>query len=244
MSEEQIGPLRAFSSSTEADDLGDGRRTSRLAATALILSFPALLGLFHPLLLVIPLLSAVLAAAGMRAISANPTALTGRGAALVALSIAMLILGWSPARTYTRTTRLYAQAEKFGVDWIKLLSEGRTKEAHQLRQVYYDRAPPDEPLDAHYSGEVKKGALRDFINESGIRAIIECGANVTASLDANLYVTTDGPTVDIVGQRYSIQPATDDGKGPLKVEIELVRREFSATGESHWEVRAVRDLPR
>lgn len=130
-------------------DFDDYRPLSVLAVLAGVSSVLALLALAHPLLWVLPLLSLAASVTAFLRLSRPQARESGKMIAAGALLLALLIIGYAPARVLSRHQAMNDQAREFAHQWLQTVLDGKLKTAHQLTLREHEREKGD--LDGAYS---------------------------------------------------------------------------------------------
>lgn len=133
----------------ETPELGEYQPLSATAVAALLASIAGIVAAFQPWLVAIPLFAAVLSAIAMVIASRPDARASGRWLATTGLLFSLFIVGFASARGYSRKQHLCDLARPHAEAWLRLLLDGRIKEAHQLTQEESMRDKGD--LDMVYS---------------------------------------------------------------------------------------------
>jgi hypothetical protein len=145
------GDSRARFSELDRLELPDYRPLNRCAVATFVLGLLSPISLAHPGLIVLPLVAIVLGVTALRQMQAAEVKQSGRALAVVGFYLAILFGTWTGIHQFTRSDRLSKQAREFAEQWLFLLRDGKTYEAHQLVMRQRERVVPGTSLDQHYS---------------------------------------------------------------------------------------------
>lgn len=223
----------------EASEISSYRAVSKLSILALALGLASLLAVVSPVLWILPIIGVLVAVIALRSITAHPQLLTGRGIAILALTLSCFTVAFAPARHLTRQTRLYAQSRQWGEHWLELLRDGKVREAHQLRLPFNERAAVESALIDHYAQEQGKMMLESFSMQSPVSDILRWGQRCQVRYVGNVNVESKG-SIDTVTQQFEVKLVDSNPPYTMKLELALSRRSFPGTNEARWEVQDVR----
>lgn len=148
------------------------RPLSAWAPVSLLVSALSAVALVHPILWVVPIAGALVAATAIRAIRADPQ-LSGRSLALAGLAISLLFATWAPTRFLARRHMVLTDSAEFVQNWIHLLQTGNTLQAHQWTLTPRVRTHESD-LKAHYDREsISRSELNSFLREPGMRTLVK-----------------------------------------------------------------------
>ena len=140
--------VRRFSE-VETAELGEYKPLSRLAVVGVVVAFVGIIAAFQPWLVAIPALAAVMSAIAVATSARSDSQAGGRWLASCGLLLALFLVGFASARSYSRKQHLRDLARPHAESWLRLILEGRVKEAHQLTLKESERDKGD--LDKAYS---------------------------------------------------------------------------------------------
>lgn len=224
----------------------DDAATSRWALASSALGVVSALVLYTPLLLIIPGMAFVAGLLGLRAIANSEGALRGRRWSIIGITLAALFAAWGPTHTLSRNRILYEMAEARAREWLNFMAHGEVRVAHQLRLAPFERASEDENLEDYYGIASNSEYIRSFLSEATIKQVSEVGPDAKFTLIANLHVVSEGNNDDVT-QRYEITPTPGMGgkdSEPFRVDITMRRINYSAAGESRWQMYECLAAPR
>ena len=230
----------------EGDPLADYRPISPLAIVALLAGLASSLAFADPLMLFVPVASAVLAGISLLQFHRSRVPMLGRSAALLGLMFSILFGTWAAAGSWTRQKVLLREAERVGTIWLDLVRDGKLYEAHQLHLSQRDRAAPGESLDVlyHKKKELENGAHASLAAQMIVSRDIFLGPELM-QLDRQAKIRLlDSEThrigsADEVTQRFVVESNRDGQPRTLHVELLLKRFGFSYVRESQWQVDRV-----
>jgi hypothetical protein len=242
MSQQHIEP--SFSS-TDAVDVAQYARVSRLSIAALILGLLSAAALYSQMMWCLPAAGAMLAIAARRSIARSEDVVSGRRAAVIGLVLSLLFGAWAAVRFYARERVLSQQAREHAEQWIDFVREGRLYEAHQLRLTQHERQPPDADLAEYYETDEMMGHdFNEFCGDPSVKKIAELGdtGRVRYVRDEEFACEAmHGSRLDIVTQEYAVDYEEDGEPRSVPVLIGMARvREYGAE-ENFWYVRGVKD---
>lgn len=132
------------------EDLVRYKALSVAAIASLVLALFSFLALTYWMLLLVPVVSIVLALVALRRIAANPSQLTGRVPALLALALAVFFGSWGLSHDVSRRLLIGGQARRHAEQWLELIQAGRLHEAHELKLSVSERKPLGADLEDAY----------------------------------------------------------------------------------------------
>src|SRR5262245_19325981 len=147
MAELQVSPIQGTEDLPAVDNYRQLNVTALLAFLAGLASSVALI---HPLLVVVPIATIVLAIVALRAISAAEGRFSGSGLAIAGLALALLFLGWSISGGVLHRWAMRRHAREFVDDWLNLLTSGELRFAHQLHADRGFRVDPYTDMEQAY----------------------------------------------------------------------------------------------
>lgn len=232
-------------SSTDAVDVAQYPRVSRLSIAALILGLLSAAALYSQLMWCLPAVGAVLAIAALRSIARSEDVVSGRRAAVIGLVLSLLFGAWAPVRFFVRERVLSRQAREHAEQWIGFVRDGRLCEAHQLQLTQHERQSPDTDLAEYYETEEMMGRdFKEFCSDPTVKKIAELGDRVRLRYvrdEEIAYEALYASRLDIVTQQYALEYEEDGEPCTLPLWIAMARvREYGAE-ENYWYVRGVKD---
>ncbi len=221
----------------DADQAVEYRSLSIVALLGLVLGVLSPLYFGAALLMLIPIAGIVVSIFALYRIGKSDGALAGRWAAYCGLFLSAAMLAAPNARDYVIGTMRLQQAEKFGTEWLEMVTAGRTKEAFRLTNSSTAAAAPSLP------GEKAPAAdpYDTFVARPIVKALTAAGAEATTRL-----LSTEGidrqtfPRV-FVNQLFEVVPGAKAGGPPVKVRLITERTRVAKEGRSRWIVWAVED---
>src|SRR5262249_10368710 len=123
------------------------RTLSVLAIISLVFGLVSWVALFHPLLIVVPLLGIGISILALRQISTNPSVIAGRGVALAGLTFCIASLVAPTSRDLIFPTIPTSQEKTTAPIFLDLFTAGNMEEAfrHTYEGARPKPAPPAEP---------------------------------------------------------------------------------------------------
>ena len=151
-----------------------------LAVAGLILGLLSAIALIDPFGWLLPPLGILLSAVALWRIARSSPTMVGRKAALVGLSLSVLLgaAAISRAVTYHRLVRRDARA--FGLAWFELLAERQPQMAFQLTLEPGDRQPLDSDLWTMYrNSPERRKSLNEYVDGPLVKTLLALGENAT-----------------------------------------------------------------
>jgi hypothetical protein len=225
------------------------RTLSVLAIISLVIGLAAPLAIAGPFLLAIPLFGIAVSLVALRQIAVSGGVLAGRWAATagLVLCIASAILPVS-RDAIQRAIRIH-QAEKFGGDWIALVTAGDLKEAFHLTvDATRPPAPPDPSAPpSEPNAPPKPSAYDTFIANPVIKALQAIGPNAEIRIRETLaYQATSYRNIS-VRQLVAVTPAAPSSSGssnqPFEFVLSVQRAIIPRESMSRWLITSY-DLPK
>ncbi|MBP88012.1 MAG: hypothetical protein CMJ64_15015 [Planctomycetaceae bacterium] len=105
---------------------------SGFAVAGLISSLAGIVAVFQPWLVAVPALAVVVSIVAVARLSRPTTRAGGKWMAAFALLLSLFLVGFASARSDARKQHLQDVARPHAETWLRLILEGRVKEAHQL----------------------------------------------------------------------------------------------------------------
>jgi hypothetical protein len=212
------------------------RRVTPWALAAFVAGLLSVLAFIGPLMWIVPAAAIAFGVLALRAIQNQPDIITGRKTALAGMALATILLSSVIAHSFAHNQLVTANGQRYGVQWMKLLSSKRFAEAYQLRQSHQNRPSEGTNLiDLYMSGPIKE-FYESFTREDVPKRLSALGDDAVITFLSSTYITRESMTMDIVGLRYRVD-AKSGGSKPFVVELELAREFFPSTSEGRWHVR-------
>jgi hypothetical protein len=232
----------AFSPAFHDDDAEQttGYRTlSVLAIISLVFGVLSWVALFHPLLIVVPLLGIGVAILALRQISTNPNVIAGRGAALAGLTLCVASLVAPTSRDMIFREIRTSQAKSTSRTFLELVTAGNMDEAfrHTYDGARPKSTPPPEP--GAPPAPSKPSPLEAFITQPVVARLKAIGPDAKIRfLGTDLYEAYTYRNISIK-QRYSATPAS--GGEPFEVLLTIQRTQIRGESMSRWMIVKVDD---
>ena len=225
----------------EAADEIAYRAVSPLAVAALVLGLLSPAAFLSPLLWPIPIFAIVFSAFALSRLRRDADRYTGGGLVFAGMLVALLFLGWAPARYMQRMTITEARAAAVAKDWAKLVSDGRLEEAHQWHLNAAARAAPGVSPAAFYAERPEMAKLQQDIYTSGtIAQWVKRGRGSEPKFVGYCGRETVGEDENYVFE-FSIRGGDDAGRGYLPAFV-IVKREPRESGGGELLVQGVHGL--
>ena len=145
------------------------------AVAGLIFGLLAPLALIDPLLCLMPALGLLFSCWALRRIKNDSSALTGRGMAMVGLTISLLIAVAAPTEWLVYRWRVRDEARQFSALWFRYLVQDEPQKAHQLTMPPQRRLPFDQRLWDFYRNPRSREALQGYVSSPTVRALLTLG---------------------------------------------------------------------
>jgi len=218
------------------------RSVAPLAIVAVVLGVASALILTTPLLAPLPVAGIVVGIAALRSIAAARGQLAGRVVAIAGLCLATFFLGFGLSRHLARQSELEKVARGMADVFLKLLVEGKPREAHQFRLTPSSRITAPEAIAEHYDKNTEAaGELKTFVGSGVIRDLIELGQDAAVQFEGVSSATRDGKT-DILVLRYSCAPM--QAGGPRQSLWLHINRKYDESTKRHeWEIGGIQNTP-
>jgi len=230
-------PLRS-----DEQPLAGYRTIAPLALVAVGLGIASALILTTPLLAPLPVAGIVVAVMALRAIRLAEGQLAGQGAAIAGLCLATFFLGLGMSQHLARQTVLEQRGREMGDLFVRLLQEGKSKEAHQFRQPPSARITAPEALAEHYEKNPEAAKdLQGFIVTPGVKDLIVRGRESDVRFEETSSTVRDGQS-DMLVLKYSYRPAGSEAQWQ-GLWVHINRRFDESTKRPQWEVSGVTTTP-
>lgn len=231
--------------SPETGEIQPHRTVSRLALAAGFVTLLSPTALIHPLLVVVPLAAAVLSFLTLLTINSEQV---GRTLAICALVPALGFAAYSPTRYFSRQQRVFESAERYANQWLQLIAEGRSFEAHQLSLTAFERQSPDVDLAVHYADPMTD--VEGIPTEEQLHApFVDLQEFLAQDPVVRVLTWPDGFDVEKLAVRESIRGTTESetvslayrltAKGAAEGEIahiNIVMQRFIRNSVAYWRV--------
>jgi hypothetical protein len=232
----------AFTSPEDAQ-YSEPRAISWLAITAFALGWVSAGALVAPIMWILPVAGVAVAVAALRSIAADPERRIGRSLAVAGLILSLLFASWGVSNYFTRRHLVYRQAEALAKTWLRMVLDGRLREAHQLTIPQDQRRSPETDLaDFYDKDEETRTSYADYWKRPPMQDLVEAGpdASIRFLQDEKLEHATDSsdPT-DLVTQRFEIDYEKDGQPHRLEVRMVMARTRDRRSGEARWRVTSV-----
>jgi hypothetical protein len=224
----------------EEADLEQYRGVSPAAIAALALGLLSPAALFSIVAWALPIAGVATAWWALRRIRDEAPALLGRKAALVGLTLSLVMLAAGPAAYYCYRSSLYREAKQFGKLFFALLSDDRPDCAHQLTLAPEHRSPSDEPMSETYPlRSDARRQLQEFANRNEIRALLALGKAAEARYFYTESIGSENGK-DYVDAVYAITYRPEGEPVSFFLNMRLSRMRSGEHGRSFWMVNRIR----
>jgi len=222
-------------------DVAEYRTVSGAAVGGLVLGLLSPAALVDPVAWCIPIAGLAVSGYALVRIRQNPTALTGRKAALWGLCLALCFAAAAADRCYYRF-RLRQEARQFAAMWFELLAAGRPERAFQLTVDEKNRQPLDDRLWEYYrNNPVERTKLDHYVapakqgdKPQPVRTLLALGPSATVRyLSAPLQDYDAG--LDVVNLRYAVTFDDAGAKKTFVLIVQLMRRKGD-DGHAFWRI--------
>jgi hypothetical protein len=218
------------------------RSVAPLAVVAVLLGVASALILTTPLLAPLPVAGIVVGIAAIRSIAASGGQLAGRGAAIAGLCLATFFLGFGLSRHLGRQSELEKVARGMADVFLKLLQDGKPREAHQFRLTPSSRITAPEAIAEHYEKNTEAaGELQTFVGSGVIKDLITRGRDADVRFEGVSSATRDGKT-DMLVLKYSCSPTEPDGQRQF-LWMHINRKYDESTKRHEWEIGGIQNTP-
>lgn len=221
------------------------RSLSRLALLSVALAVASALALVNLLFIPIALAAIVAAVLSLRAIAASQGQLVGKTWAVAGLALATLLLGWSVSWHFTRQSAIEGQARQVAEGWLRLISTGKIRQAHQLTVGSDRRVEDEKALDRLYSSEPDAvGDLNRWFNEQPLKDFAKLGGAAEFRFDS-VSSNLNRPDFDYVTLKYLFRNGENPNVGAKDPEaftemwISLQRNRPVGSGPPDWKIMHV-----
>jgi hypothetical protein len=222
----------------EAAQLVEARSPHFLAVLTLVLGLLSFLALFHPWLVIVPLLTLAFGISALWSLAANPEKI-GRQAVFVGMTLAMFFGTWAPVRTWARQYHLVGIARTYADSWVELVRQQKKREAHQLHMIKIQRVPQGESVEEYYRKmPYVQMELDRFFGTEPLRSLLTLPSDARIEFERQTEFTTERHS-DTVALRY-VARFEDKGRQretPFRVFMKRILDNDS--GEYVWSVEGV-----
>jgi hypothetical protein len=216
----------------DPEQVTEYRTLSVLAIISLIMGLAAPLAIAAPFLLAIPLFGIAVSLVALRRIQVSGGALAGRWLATIGLVLCVASAVLPVSHDLIQRAIRVHEAEKFGRDWVAMVTSGNLKQAFLLTVDATRPAPPPEP-----NTPPKASPYEAFIAQPLIKALQAAGANA----DIRIRDTVDYQAVTYrsitVRQLYSVSPAAASASAsgqPIEFVLSVQRATVPHESMSRW----------
>lgn len=158
--------------SAENEDLLEYRELSRLAIAGMVLGVVSVLSIFTSVLWIVPVLAIILSLVAYYKIDKSDV-LTGKGMALIGMSLAAIWLGIGVSQGSVRDYVMMSNSREMAQSWLDILLEKKTMEAHQLTRPPGSRQSATTSLEGFYEkDELSQEDLQAFESHDSVKAIM------------------------------------------------------------------------
>jgi len=236
-------PMKPQPHLSDEKPLAEYRSVAPLAVLAVFLGIASAVILTTPLLAPVPVAGIVVGIAALRSIRASGEQLAGRSVAIAGLCLATFFLGFGLSRHLARQTTLEQRALEMTNVFLRLLQEGRTREAHQFRLSPSVRLTAPEAIAEHYSKNAEAASeLQSFIGSTGVKSLIARGHDADVQFVGVSSATRDGKT-DMLVLKYSYVPSSLKSSERQFFWVHINRKFDESTKRHEWEVGGIQDRP-
>lgn len=222
-----------------ADGVDEYRPLSPWAVAALVLGAASLAAWTAPLLWVVPLVTAAVAARALADVRRASPPRSGRRLALVGLALACFMAAAAPAHYVSHALLLRREAQTVCAQWFAALAHGQPQYAHQWEISPRGRAEPpldEESLRAFYSQQPEaRDGLRQLVQNKLVRTLLALGP----SAQARYYETVDfgrDDASDWISLVYAVSYDRGGQRESFFCRLMLLRDGEAASPQSPWRV--------
>ena len=244
----------------EAPELTEYRPVNRFAILSAVFGGLSGLGLLHPLFLIFPVVGV---AAGLFAswqLAPRDSLQSGMTAAKWGVFLSLFFGIWVAANVYSRQQLLANQAKAYSEQWLKILSEGKLLEAHQLMLNQGRRVPAGTSLEKHYEmrprtkpststqepsseqmnemmEEAPHEELKKFTDLPITQRVSKLGTHAEYEYLRTLAQIQLSPSEMVVRQRFAVNHNHDGKSERFEVDVNLERTEINRI--ANWRVDSI-----
>ena len=221
---------------TEDADALQYRAVSVTALAALAVGVASLASLFSVVAWAVPVVGIVLGVAALRRIDAEAPALLGRKAALVGLTLSVIMCAAAPVEFFRYRNMIDREARRFGTLFFSYLRENAPHRAHQLTFAAHQRRPSNESLRESYpEGSEARQRLLEFASQPGIRAVLALGKGAEVRyFDTESQSSRDGN--DAVDMVFAVTYRPEGEPTSFFITMRLMRMPSTDDERSYWVV--------
>lgn len=175
-------PATFETSSTTGDDLtqvATYRPVCGLAIVALLLGLAAPLAILTSLLWFLPLVGLLFSLVALRKIAGSDGTLAGRSLALVGLAVAVASGGMVATRQVVQSQLVGVQGTPWGIEWSRLILEGKVEEALELTYEAGNRRSAERLTDYYQENPTAQEKLAQFRETEVVKLLADAPAGST-----------------------------------------------------------------
>ena len=221
-----------------ADDVqavAEYRSVSKLAVTALLVGLLSAVALIPPHSLVINLLGVICAVLALARIARADRRLVGRNLALVGLALSLAFGSYAYARGAVIQHLVAGEAEQWGLDWCKLVREGRLPLALELKQPPTSRRPLNDTLAEYYSENPQGDALmKAFRENDAVMALLTAPSEAKLTPGRVQGVMSAGQGEYVVLHEFLLTSPKSPSGEPAILMLQMRRARLSRLGGGAW----------
>ena len=219
-------------------ELSQYRAISPWAVATLLVGLVSPLALVGPLLWWVPLVAIPLALLAARQLQQSDPLYVGRKAAIAGACLAALFFSWSVTQRISREVRINSEARQFADDLLKLILDGKLREAHQIQSAAARRQSPGSDLAAYYQAQADaKKDLEAFQKIDAVAAIAGKASDFEFAPGVVTRHTNDGPG-DYFQLRYELVRG-EFPTGTSTLWIAAKREHRPDSGTSEWQINSI-----
>jgi hypothetical protein len=217
----------------DPEQITEYRTLSVLAIISLIMGLAAPLAVAAPFLLAIPLFGIAVSLVALRRIAVSEGVLAGRWAATIGLVLCVASAVLPISHDLIQRTIRINQAEKFGLDWVAMVTSGNTKEAFRHTVDGTRPMPPAEP-----NAPPKPNPYETFVGQPVIKMLQAAGVGADIRIrDTVDYQAANWRSIT-VRQLYSVTPGSTASAGansrPTEFVLSVQRATLPRESMSRW----------
>lgn len=178
----------------------------------------------------------------LRRIRKTGGAMTGRGLALAALAVSLLMAGAAPTDWLLYRTKLRAEAREFSNQWFRYISQEEPQCAYQLTIPPAMRAPRDQDLWNFYRNAPRvRQMLESYVASPLVRTLLALGPKSQVRFYQTAAIAT-GAERPAVEQWYAVTYEDNGDKKSFIVALAMERWQLS-DGTAAWQVSNTQVVP-
>jgi hypothetical protein len=218
------------------------RSIAPLAVVTVLLGIASALILITPLLVPVPVGAIVAGIAALRAIRRSGGQLAGQAPAMAGLCLATFFLGIGLTHHLARQSALEQRGREMADVFLRLLAEGRNREAYQFRLSPSMRITAPGALAEYYETNADAAKeLQNFVSSSGVKELLARGRESDARFVSVASAIRDGET-DLLVLKYSYSPSAAAADRQF-LWIHINRRYDEGTKRHEWEIGGIGTTP-